>query len=308
MAYKAGTTMPHRQAGDLRVSAIGLACMGLDFPAGHMPDRREMGFLLHAAVERGVNFFDTAEAYGPLTNEQLLGTALAPFRHQVMIATKFGFRLGNGPRITGVDSRPQQIRKVAEQSLQHLGVEAIDLFYQHRVDPHVPVEDVAGTVQDLIREGKVKHFGLCTDTPEIIRRAHTVQKVTAVQCAYSVFNLVAGEQLLPLLEALGIGLVAYGEATFGGFDNGLFKPVKNRTNGALATLLTSIAEREQSSSEQIALAWLLARAPFIVPIPAATQLHPLEAHIGAAGIVLTPADMAAIEKVVTGINIQLKTA
>src|SRR5512144_404626 len=295
---------------DLEVSSIGLGCMGMSFSYGPPADKEQMIALLRSAVDRGVTFFDTAEVYGPFTNEELVGEALAPFRGQVVIATKFGFELDpkGGPRWVGLNSRPEHIKQVAERSLGRLGVDAIDLFYQHRVDPDVPIEDVAGAVKDLIQEGKVKHFGLSEAGAKTIRRAHAIQPVTAVQSEYSLWTRGPEAAVLPTLEELGIGFVPYsplGRGFLTGkidenttFDSSDFRNILPRfttearkANQALIDLLGRIAERKKVTPAQIALAWLLAQKPWIVPIPGTTKLARLEENIGAAAIELTPDDI-----------------
>lgn len=299
---------------NLRVSALGLGCMGMSHGYGPPGDKQEMTSLLRSAVERGITFFDTAEVYGPFTNEELVGEALAPFRGQVVIATKFGFKPDpkGGPRWTGLDSRPDHIKKVAEASLKRLRVEAIDLFYQHRVDPDVPIEDVAGAVRDLIREGKVRHFGLSEAGAQTIRRAHAVQPVTAVQSEYSLWWRRPEEDVLPTLEELGIGFVPFsplGKGFLTGkidetttFDSSDFRnvvprftPEARKANQTLVELLRTIAAHRKATPAQIALAWLLARTPWIVPIPGTTKLRRLEENIGATAIQLTPDDLRDIE-------------
>src|ERR1700747_1412891 len=284
----------------LEVSAIGLGCMGMSFGYGPPKDKQEMISLLRAAVERGVTFFDTAEVYGPFTNEELVGEGLLPFRQQVVIATKFGFKLDpkNG-RSIGVDSRPEHIKEVADVSLKRLRTDVIDLFYQHRVDPEVPIEDVAGAVKQLIQEGKVKHFGLSAAGVQTIRRAHAVQPVTALQSEYSLWWRRPEAEVIPTLEELGIGLVPYsplGKGFLTGqmdenskFDSSDFRstlprftPEALKANQALIDLLGSIAERKKATPAQIALAWLLRKKPWIVPIPGTTKLHRLEENLGAA--------------------------
>ena len=298
---------------NLEVSAIGLGCMGMSFGYGPAKDKQEMISLIRAAVERGVTFFDTAEVYGPFTNEELVGEALAPFREQVVIATKFGFKTwsANGEQI-GLDSRPEHIKEVAEASLKRLRTDVIDLFYQHRVDPDVPIEDVAGAVKDLIQEGKVKHFGLSEAGVQTIRRAHAVQPVTALQSEYSLWWREPEAEVLPTLEELGIGFVPFSplgkgfltgkideNTTFDSSDfrNTLprFTPEARKANQALVDLLGEIAERKKATPAQIALAWLLAQKPWIVPIPGTTKLHRLEENIGAVAIELTPDDLREIE-------------
>src|SRR5882762_2195419 len=290
---------------NLEVSAIGLGCMGMRFSYGPSRDKQEMISLIRAAVERGVTFFDTAEMYGPYTNEELVGEALAPFREQVVIATKFGFKISPKGEQIGLDSRPKHIQEVAEASLERLRTGVIDLFYQHRVDPSVPIEDVAGAVKDLIQEGKVKHFGLSEPGAQTMRRAHAVQPVTAVQNEYSLWWRKPEEEVLPALEELGIGFVPFsplGRGFLTGrmnenttFDSSdlrstlpRFTPEARKANQALVDLLGEIAKRKKATPAQIALAWLLAQKPWIVPIPGTTKLHRLEENIGAASIELTP--------------------
>ena len=308
---------------NLEVSAIGLGCMGMSFAYGPAKDKREMISLLHAAVERGVTFFDTAEVYGPFTNEELVGEGLAPFRNQVMIATKFGFRPDSKPetRWSSLDSRPEHIREVAEASLKRLGTDVIDLFYQHRVDPNVPIEDVAGTVKELVDEGKVKHFGLSEAGVQTIRRAHAVQPVAAVQSEYSLWFREPEKEVLPTLEKLGIGFVPYSplgrgfltgklneNTTFesSDFRNMLprFTPEARKANQALVGLLGEIAKRKKATPAQIALAWLLAQKPWIVPIPGTTKLKRLEENIGAAEVELTRNDLEEIETATSKIDVQ----
>ncbi len=309
----------------LEVSALGLGCMGMSYGYGPAGDRQEMISLLRTAVELGVTFFDTAEIYGPFTNEELVGEALAPFRGQVVIATKFGFMTGSDPRGTqgppALNSRPEHIKAVAEASLKRLRVDAIDLFYQHRVDPDVPIEDVAGTVKDLIREGKVKHFGLSAPGAETIRRAHAVQPVTAVQSEYSLWWRRPEETVLSTLEELGIGFVPYSplgrgfltgkideNTTFaeGDFRNIVprFTPEARKANHAVVELLESIAATKQATPAQIALAWLLSRKPWIVPIPGTTKRHRLEENIAAAEVELTPDDLHRITTAAEKITVQ----
>ena len=306
----------------LEVSAIGLGCMGMSFGYGPPKDKQEMISLLHAAVERGVTFFDTAEVYGPFTNEDLVGEALAPFREQVVIATKFGFKLDpDSGRSIGVDSRPHHIKEVADTSLKRLKTDFIDLFYQHRVDPAVPIEDVAGAVKDLIRQGKVKHFGLSEPGVQTIRRAHAVQPVSAVQNEYSLWWRRSEEEVLPALEDLGIGFVPYSplgrgfltgkmneNTTFDSSDfrNTLprFTPEARKANQALVDLLGEIAGRKNTTPAQIALAWLLAQKPWIVPIPGTTRLNRLEENIGAAEVELTQNDLDEIDAAASQIDVQ----
>ena len=307
---------------NLEVSAIGLGCMGLSFGYGPAVEKQQGIALIRAAVERGVTFFDTAEVYGPFTNEELVGEALAPFREQVVIATKFGFDLDpQTGQQRGLDSRPEHIREVAEASLKRLKTDRIDLFYQHRVDPNVPIEDVAGTVKDLIREGKVKHFGLSEAGVRTIRRAHAVQAVTALQSEYSLWWRKPEDEVLPTLQELGIGLVPYsplGKGYLTGaisentkFDSTDFRnivprftPEARKANQVLVDLLGEIAKRKQATSAQIALAWLLAQKPWIVPIPGTTKLHRLEENIGAAGVELMPDDLRDIERAVSKVPVQ----
>jgi aryl-alcohol dehydrogenase-like predicted oxidoreductase len=306
----------------LEVSTVGLGCMGMSFGYGPPKDKQEMIALLHAAVERGVTFFDTAEVYGPFTNEELVGEGLAPFREQVVIATKFGFKLDpKSGRSIGVDSRPEHIKEVAEASLKRLRTDVIDLFYQHRVDPEVPIEDVAGAVKELIREGKVKHFGLSEPGVQTIRRAHAVQPVTAIQNEYSLWWRKPEEEVLPLLEELGIGFVPFSPlgrgfltgkmnetTTFDGTDfrNTLprFTPEARKANRALVDLLGDIAKRKKATPAQIALAWLLAQKAWIVPIPGTTKLKRLEENLGAVEIELTSDDLREIESAASQIEVQ----
>jgi len=306
----------------LEVSAVGLGCMGMSFSYGPPKDKQEMTALLRAAVERGITFFDTAEVYGPFLNEELVGEALAPFRKQVVIATKFGFRLDpTTGKQAGLDSRPEHIKQVAEGSLERLKVDAIDLFYQHRVDPDVPIEDAAGAVKDLIQEGKVKHFGLSEAGVQTIRRAHTIQPVTALQSEYSLWTRTPEADVLPTVEDLGIGFVPYsplgkgfltGKITEGtAFDRSDFRnilprftPEARKANQALVDLLGKIGERRKATPAQIALAWLLAQKPWIVPIPGTTKLHRLDENIGAAAVELTSDDLREIESIAAQIIVQ----
>ena len=307
----------------LSVSAIGLGCMGMSFSYGPTPQKREMISLLRSAVERGVTFFDTAEAYGPLTNEELVGEGLAPFRGDVVIATKFGFKIDpTGERDSlDLDSRPDHIRQVAEASLTRLKVETIDLFYQHRVDPDVPIEEVAGAVGDLIREGKVKHFGLSEAGVGTVRRAHAVQRVTAVQSEYSLWTRDPEAELLPTLEELGIGFVPFSplgrgfltgrmdeRTTFesSDFRTSLprFTSEARKANRALVDLLRTIGDRKDATPAQIALAWLLAQRPWIVPIPGTTKLERLDENIGAAAVDLTSDDLAEIDRAASEIEVE----
>jgi aryl-alcohol dehydrogenase-like predicted oxidoreductase len=312
----AGERMQKRKLGkrNLEVSALGFGCMGLNYSYGKGGDRREMIALVRAAVERGVTFFDTAEAYGPFTNEELVGEALAPFRDQVVIATKFGFKFNfETRRPQGVDSRPEHIKEVAEASLKRLKIDAIDLFYQHRVDPGVPIEDVAGAVKDLIRQGKVKHFGLSEAGAQSIRRAHAVQPVTALQSEYSVWFREPEKEVLPTCEELGIGFVPYSPLGRGfltgkmdqntkfeanDFRNQLprFTPEARRANQALVDLLASVGRAKRATPAQIALAWLLAQKPWIVPIPGTTKPHRLEENIGSTMVELTAQDLREIDQ------------
>ena len=315
--------MQRRKLGNsnLEVSALGLGCMGMSFAYGPPADKQEMLSLLRSAVERGITFFDTAEAYGPFTNEELVGEALAPFRGQVVIATKFGFKFGPTGEQMGMDSRPEHIKQVAEASLKRLKVDAIDLFYQHRVDPDVPIEDVAGAVQDLIRGGKVKHFGLSEAGVQTIRRAHAVQPVTALQSEYSLWWRAPEAEVLPTLEELGIAFVPFsplGKGFLTGkidenttFDRSDFRnivprftPEARKANQALVDLLREIAERKKATPAQIALAWLLAQKPWIVPIPGTTKLSRLEENIGAAAVELASDDLREIESAASQITVQ----
>ena len=306
---------------NLEVSAIGLGCMGMSFGYGPAHDKQEMISLLRAAVERGVTFFDTAEVYGPFTNEELVGEGLAPFRGQVVIATKFGFKFGPKGEQIGLDSRPEHIKQVADGSLKRLRTDVIDLFYQHRVDPGVPIEDVAGAVKELIHQGKVKRFGLSEAGVQTIRRAHAVQPLTALQSEYSLWWRQPEEEVLPTLEELGIGFVPFsplGRGFLTGkidenttFDNSDFRntlprftPDALKANQALVELLGKIAERKKATPAQIALAWLLAQKPWIVPIPGTTKLHRLEENIGAAAIELTADDLREIDEAASTITVQ----
>jgi aryl-alcohol dehydrogenase-like predicted oxidoreductase len=311
----------------LEVSALGLGCMGMSFSYGPPKDKREMTSLLHAAVERGITFFDTAEVYGPFTNEELVGEALAPFRKQIVIATKFGFDLSSGhdPRgmkgLPGLNSRPEHMKQAAEGSLKRLKTDVIDLYYQHRVDPNVPIEDVAGAVKDLIQEGKVKHFGLSEAGVQTIRRAHAVQPVTALQNEYSLWWRRPEAEVIPTLEELGIGLVSYSplgkgfltgkieeNATFDSSDFRStlprFTPEALKANQALIALLAGIAERKKATPAQIALAWLLAQKPWIAPIPGTTKPHRLEENLGALSIELTADDLREIDAAASKIVVQ----
>jgi aryl-alcohol dehydrogenase-like predicted oxidoreductase len=316
--------MQKRKLGNcnLDVSAIGLGCMGMSQSYGPNPgDRQEMVALIRAAVERGVTFFDTAEVYGPFTNEELVGEAIFPLRDQVVIATKFGFRFDAHGKQTGLNSRPEHIKEAAEGSLRRLGVETIDLYFQHRVDPDVPIEDVAGTVKDLIGEGKVKHFGMSEAAAQTIRRAHAVQPVAAVQSEYSLWWRRPEEEVLPTLEELGIGFVPYSplgkgfltgkideNAAFSSTDirNTIprFEPEARKVNQALINLLGEIAQRKNATPAQIALAWLLAQKPWIVPIPGTRRLERLDENIGAISFELTPDDLRDIESAASQVTVQ----
>lgn len=302
----------------LVVSALGLGCMGLSYGYGPATDRRDGIALIRAAVERGVTFFDTAEAYGPGANEKLVGEALQPFRNRVVIATKFGFR--DGKPGAGLDSRPERIRQVAEESLKRLRTDRIDLFYQHRVDPAVPIEVVAGTVKELIREGKVKHFGLSEAGAETIRRAHSVQPVAAVQSEYSMWWREPEQAVLPVLEELGIGFVPFSPLGKGFLTGAIdektqfdktdfrntvprFTPEMRKANEALVDEIRRIAARMKATPAQVALAWLLSRKPWIVPIPGTTKLHRLEENLGAASVRLAAEDLRAIEEALSRIEV-----
>jgi aryl-alcohol dehydrogenase-like predicted oxidoreductase len=308
---------------NLEVSALGLGCMGMSFSYGPPKDKKEMTSLLHAAVDRGVTFFDTAEVYGPYLNEELVGEALAPYHGKVVIATKFGWKIDPKAErgLAGLDSRPEHIKEVAEASLKRLRVDAIDLYYQHRVDPEVPIEDVAGAVKDLIQQGKVKHFGMSEAAVKTIRRAHAVQPVTAVQSEYSLWYRNPEKEVLPTLEELGIGFVPYsplGKGFLTGkinentsfdstdFRNQLprFNPENRKANQALVDLLGKIAQRKKATPAQIALAWLLAQKPWIVPIPGTTKLNRLEENVGAVSIELTPDDRREIESAASKVTVQ----
>jgi aryl-alcohol dehydrogenase-like predicted oxidoreductase len=306
---------------NLEVTALGLSCMGMSYAYGPAPDKQEMIQLLRMAVERGMTFFDTAESYGPYVNEELVGEALAPYREKVVIATKFGFHFGPNAERLGLSSKPEHIKQVAEASLKRLKVEAIDLFYQHRVDTDVPIEDVAGAVKDLIREAKVKHFGLSEAGVQTIRRAHAVQPVTAVQSEYSLWWRNPEAEVLPTLEELGIGFVPFsplGKGFLTGkinehttFDRSDFRNIVPRfapearlANQALVDLLGEIAERKKATPAQIALAWLLAQKPWIVPIPGTTKLSRLEENIGAVAVELTPDDLREIDSAASKITVQ----
>ncbi len=306
---------------NLEISALGLGCMGMSFGYGPPADKTEMISLIRSAVEKGITFFDTAEVYGPFTNEELVGEALAPFRGKVVIATKFGWKPNADGKWTELDSRPEHIKTVAEKSLKRLRVDAIDLFYQHRVDLNVPIEDVAGAVRDLIKEGKVKHFGLSEAGVKTIRKAHAVQPVTAVQSEYSLWWRQPKMELLPTLEELGIGLVPFsplGKGFLTGtidkntkFDSADFRNVVPRfspkalkANQSMVDLLNKIAEQKKATPAQVALAWLLAQKPWIVPIPGTTKLHRLEENVGAVNVVFTAAELREIEKASSQIKVQ----
>jgi aryl-alcohol dehydrogenase-like predicted oxidoreductase len=311
----------------LEISALGLGCMGMSFSYGPPKDKKEMATLIRAAVERGITFFDTAEVYGPFLNEELVGEALAPFRKDVAIATKFGFDLSPDfdPRgmkgAPGLNSRPEHIKQAVEGSLKRLQVDVIDLLYQHRVDPDVPIEDVAGAVKDLIQQGKVKHFGLSEAGVQTIRRAHKVQPLAALQSEYSLWTRTPEKEVIPALEELGVGLVPYsplGKGFLTGkigedakFDSTDFRstlprftPEALKANQALIDLLASIGERKKATPAQIALAWLLAQKPWIVPIPGTTKLHRLDENIGATSVELTPDDLRDIESAASQITVQ----
>jgi aryl-alcohol dehydrogenase-like predicted oxidoreductase len=315
--------MRKRQLGksNLEVSAIGLGCMGMSFGYGPAKDKQEMISVIRAAVERGVTFFDTAEVYGPYTNEELVGEALAPFREQVAIATKFGFHIDANGKQAGLNSRPEHIKEVAAASLRRLKSGFIDLFYQHRVDPNVPIEDVAGAVKDLIQEGKVRHFGLSEAGVQIIRRAHAVQPVTALQSEYSLWWREPEAEIIPTLEELGIGFVPFSPLGKGyltgkidentNFDSSDFRntvprfaPEARKANRALVELLERIAQRKNATPAQIALAWVLAQKPWMIPIPGTTKLHRLEENVAAAAIKLTEGDLREIESATSEIDLQ----
>ena len=318
-----GLNMQKRKLGKstLEVSALGLGCMGMSFAYGPVPDKQGMIALIGKALELGVTFFDTAEAYGPFTNEELVGEALNPVRDQVVIATKFGFKFGPKGEQKGMDSRPEHIRQVAEASLKRLKTDYIDLFYQHRVDPDVPIEDVAGMVKDLIQQGKVRYFGLSEAGVRTIRRAHAVQPVTAVQSEYSLWWRKPEEELLPVLEELGIGFVPFsplGKGFLTGkidenttFDSSDFRnivprftPEARKANLALVDWLGRVAEQKKATSAQIALSWLLAQKPWIVPIPGTTKLERLQENVGAPDIELTPDDLREIDAAASKITVQ----
>jgi aryl-alcohol dehydrogenase-like predicted oxidoreductase len=308
---------------NLEVSAIGLGCMGMSFSYGPPKDKKEMTALLHAAVDRGVTFFDTAEIYGPFTNEELVGEALAPFRKQLIIATKFGFDLSGPdtrPGAASLNSRPEHIKQAVEGSLKRLKVETVDLFYQHRVDPNVPIEEVAGAVKELIQAGKVKHFGLSEAGVKTIRRAHAVQPLTALQSEYSLWTRTPEKEVIPTLEELGIGFVPYSPLGKGFLTGAMNEQTKldssdfrstlprftaeaMKANQALIDLLGTIARRKQATPAQIALAWLLAQQPWIVPIPGTTKLHRLDENLGAADVELTTEDLHEIKSAASEITV-----
>jgi aryl-alcohol dehydrogenase-like predicted oxidoreductase len=308
---------------NLEVTALGLGCMGMSYSYAPIPDRKEMISLLHAAVERGVTFFDTAQVYGPYTNEDLVGEALEPFRGQVVIATKFGHQLkpDGSPGVVRLDSSAENIRWSVEGSLKRLRVDAIDLYYQHRVDPEVPIEEVAGVVKDLIQQGKVKHFGMSEAAAKTIRRAHAVQPVTAVQSEYSLWYREPEKEVLPALEELGIGFVPYSPLGKGFLTGKIdettkidssdfrstvprFNPENRKANQVLVDLLAKVAQRKKATPGQIALAWLLAQKPWFVPIPGTTKLHRLEENIAATGVELSPDDLREIESAASKITVQ----
>jgi len=317
--------MQKRKLGNsnLEVSALGLGCMRMSHDESPIPDKQEMISFLHAAVDRGITFFDTAEVYGPFTNEELLGEALSPFRGQVVIATKFGFQpnLDGSPGWTSLNSRPEHIKQVAEASLKRLKVDAIDLFYQHRVDPDVPIEDVAGAVKELIQEGKVKHFGLSEAGAQTIRRAHAVQPVTAIQSEYSLWWRTPEEEVLPMCEELGIGFVPFSplgrgyltgkvdeNTTFASSDirskSPRYTPEARKANRVVIDLLARIGEQKGATPAQIALAWLLAQKPWIVPIPGSRKLERLDENIGALAVELKPDDLQEIKSAISKITVQ----
>ena len=306
---------------NLEVSALGLGCMRMSHDESPLPDRQEMIQLLRSAVERGITFFDTAQVYGPFTNEELVGEALAPVREQVVIATKFGYKFGPTGENMGLDSRPEHIKQMTEGSLKRLRVEAIDLFYQHRVDPDVPIEEVAGAVKDLIQEGKVKHFGLSEAGAQTIRRAHAVQPVTVVQSEYSLWWRTVEEEVLPACEELGIGFVPYSplgrgyltgkideNTTFASVDIRSrlprYTPQARKANRVVIDLLARIGEQKRATPAQIALAWLLAQKPWIVPIPGSRKLERLDENIGAVAVTLSPDDLREIESAASQITVQ----
>jgi aryl-alcohol dehydrogenase-like predicted oxidoreductase len=305
---------------NLEVSAIGLGCMGLSFGYGPAVEKQHGIDLIRAAVERGVTFFDTAEVYGPWTNEELVGEALAPYRDKVVIATKFGWKIVDG-KMVGLDSSPEQIKKVADESLKRLKTDVIDLFYQHRVDPNVPIEDVAGAVKDLIQAGKVKHFGLSEAGARTIRRAHAVQPVAALQSEYSLFWREPEESVLPTLEELGIGFVPFSPLGKGFLTGAInadtqfdktdfrntvprFNPENRSANQAVVDLVTKVAQEKKATPAQVALAWVLAQTPWMVPIPGTTKLHRLEENLGAANVMLTPEDLRQMNEAASRIDLK----
>jgi len=305
---------------NLEVSALGLGCMGLSFGFGPPVDKQQGIAVIRTAVERGVTFFDTAEVYGPFANEELVGEAIAPFRKQVAIATKFGFKIADGKQV-GLDSRPEHIKEVAEASLKRLNTDVIDLLYQHRVDPNVPIEDVAGAVKDLIQQGKVKHFGLSEAGVQVIRRAHKVQPVTALQSEYSLWWREPEAEMLPVLEELGIGFVPFSplgkgfltgaisqdtQFSSGDFRNVVprFSPENRKANQALVDVVSSFAQKKHATPAQIALAWVLAQKPWMVPIPGTTKIHRLEENLGGANVELTPDDLRQIDAAASKVPLQ----
>jgi len=306
---------------NLEVSALGFGCMGMSFGFGPAVDKQQGISVIRAAADRGVTFFDTAEVYGPFANEELVGEALAPYRGRVVLATKFGFKFDAENKQTGLDSRPEHIKEVAEASLKRLRVDAIDLFYQHRVDPNVPIEDVAGAVKDLIQQGKVKHFGLSEAGVQVIRRAHAVQPVTALQSEYSIWWREPEQQILPTLEELGIGFVPFSPLGKGFLTGAIkedtqfdktdfrsvvprFTPENRKANQALVDLLSKFAQQKMATPAQIALAWILAQKPWMVPIPGTTKLHRLEENLGAVNIELTPDDLRQINEISSKVQVQ----
>jgi len=306
---------------NLEVSALGFGCMGMSFGFGPAVDKQQGISVIRAAADRGVTFFDTAEVYGPFANEELVGEALAPYRGRVVFATKFGFKFDAENKQTGLDSRPEHIKEVAEASLKRLRVDAIDLFYQHRVDPNVPIEDVAGAVKDLIQQGKVKHFGLSEAGVQVIRRAHAVQPVTALQSEYSIWWREPEQQILPTLEELGIGFVPFSPLGKGFLTGAIkedtqfdktdfrsvvprFTPENRKANQALVDLLSKFAQQKMATPAQIALAWILAQKPWMVPIPGTTKLHRLEENLGAVNIELTPDDLRQINEISSKVQVQ----
>jgi len=306
---------------NLEVSALGFGCMGMNFGFGPGVDKQQGISVIRAAVERGVTFFDTAEVYGPFANEELVGEALAPYRSRVVIATKFGFQFDADNKQSGLNSRPAHIKQVAEASLKRLRTDVIDLFYQHRVDPNVPIEDVAGAVKDLIQQGKVKHFGLSEAGVQVIRRAHAVQPVTALQSEYSIWWREPEERILPTLEELGIGFVPFSPLGKGFLTGAIkedtqfdktdfrsvvprFTPENRKANQALVDLLTKFAQQKKATPAQIALAWILAQKPWMVPIPGTTKLHRLEENLGAVNLELTPDDLRQIDEISSKVQVQ----